>query len=245
MKAVDGGVGLLACDAWLSETLGVATFSLRAAALTAASVRGALAALGGGRSFLFAKVPAADIAQLRLLESCGFRLVDTLVTLQHREGASAVAHPAQVYIAAPEDRTAVGDIAEGCFRYSRFHQDPKIETATANRVKRRWAENCVARARGEEVLVASADGKVAGFLAVFLSREAAVIDLIGVEPRMQGRGIGRALVQAFVARWRPKARVLRVGTQVSNAASLRLYQRCDFFVADAQYVLHAHSPEGA
>jgi ribosomal protein S18 acetylase RimI-like enzyme len=57
---------------------------------------------------------------------------------------------------------------------------------------------------------------------------------------MQGRGVGSALVQAFVSRWRSKAKSLRVGTQISNAPSLRLYQRCGFWFQDAQYVLHAH-----
>jgi ribosomal protein S18 acetylase RimI-like enzyme len=245
MRAVDTGADLLVPDAWLTETLGVATFSLRAAPVAAPLVRAALDSLGGGNVFVFTKVPTADVAHLTMLESCGFNLVDTQVTLRHHEHASPAAHPARIRVAVPADRVAVGDIAEGCFRYSRFHQDPKIEPAIANRVKRRWAENCVAGVRGEEVLLASLDGNAAGFLAVVLSGEAATIDLIGVEPRMQGNGIGRALVQAFVARWRPKAKFLRVGTQISNAASQRLYQRCGFFFEGAQYVLHTHRPEGA
>jgi ribosomal protein S18 acetylase RimI-like enzyme len=81
---------------------------------------------------------------------------------------------------------------------------------------------------------------VAGFLAVALSGEAAVIDLVGVAPHMQSRGLGSALVQAFVSRWRSKAQVLRVGTQIANVASLRLYQRCGFWLEDARYVLHCH-----
>jgi GNAT superfamily N-acetyltransferase len=239
MTARDSTTGLLAPDVWLTETLGVATFSLRGASVTAPLLRSALEALAG-KAFVFAKVPTADVARVTVLESCGFNIVDTLVTLQYREPVSATAHPAQIRVAAPEDRVAVGDIAAGCFRYSRFHQDLQIGAEAANRVKRRWAENCVVGARGKEVLVASSAGKTAGFLAVTLSGEAALIDLIGVEPRMQGKGIGSALVRAFVSRWRSKAKVLRVGTQISNMPSLRLYQRCGFWFQEAQYVLHAH-----
>jgi ribosomal protein S18 acetylase RimI-like enzyme len=242
---MDTGAGLLAPDPWLTDTLGVATFLLRAIPVTAPQVRAALESLGAGRIFVFAKVPTADIARVTGLEACGFRIVDTQVTLQYRNHASAAADPAQVRMAAPDDRIAVGDIAAKCFRYSRFHQDPKIGANAANHVKRRWAENCVAGARGNEVLVALHEGKTAGFLAVLISGENAVIDLIGVDPRMQGKGIGSALVQTFVSRWREKAKSLRVGTQISNAASLRLYQRCGFFYEDAQYVLHAHLPEAA
>jgi len=245
MKIVDTGAGLLTPDPWLTETLGIETFSLGAVSVTAAPVRAALKSLRAGRGFVFTKVPTADVARVTLLESCGFNVVDTQITLQHREHVPAAAQPAQVRVAAPEDRVPVGDIAAGCFRYSRFHQDRRIGAQAANRVKRRWAENCVAGARGKEVLVASLDGKTAGFLAVALSGQVAVIDLIGVELKMQGKGLGSALVEAFVSRWRSKAKSLRVGTQISNAASLRLYQRCGFFFQDAQYVLHAHVPEGS
>lgn len=239
MSARDSITGLLAPDVWLTETLGVAAFSLRAVPVTAPLLRSALEALGSN-AFIFAKVPTADVARVAVLEACGFNVVDTQVTLQYWEDAVAAAYAAPVRVATPEDRAAVGDIAAGCFRYSRFHLDPEIDSEAANRVKRRWAENCVVGARGKEVLVASLGGETAGFLAVVLSGEAAFIDLIGVEPRMQGKGIGSALVRAFVCRWRSKAKGLRVGTQISNAPSLRLYQRCGFWFQDAQYVLHAH-----
>ena len=246
MSPADTGAGLLAPDAWLTETLGIATFSLAAAAVPAALLRSALDSLGGGNAFVFAKVPTVDVARVTVLESCGFNVVDTQVTLQYREQTSATGQAAAIRVATRDDRVAVGEIAARCFRYSRFHQDSHIDPVAANRVKRRWAENCVVGARGKEVLVASAGGAIAGFLAVGMSGTAAVIDLIGVATGMQGKGIGAALVRDFVSRWKPRAEALRVGTQISNAPSLRLYQRCGFWFQDAQYVLHAHrSASGA
>ena len=51
---------------------------------------------------------------------------------------------------------------------------------------------------------------------------------LGVAPEARGRGIGRALVAAFVARHKQRAATLRVGTQLANTASIRLLENTGF-----------------
>ena len=244
MSPADTGAGLLAPDAWLTETLGIPTFSLRKPPESAVGLESTLRSLPGPVSFVFAKVPVADIARVSMLEACGFNVVDTQVTLDYREVPAKEMFDSEIRTAISADSDAVGDIAASCFRYSRFHQDPQISRKAADTVKRQWARNCVSGRRGKEVLIASMNGSPAGFLAVSVVGEggnaAAVIDLIGVAIPMQGKGVGRALIQTFVSRWKPNVPILRVGTQVSNAPSLRLYQRCGFWFREALYVLHAH-----
>jgi ribosomal protein S18 acetylase RimI-like enzyme len=142
--------------------------------------------------------------------------------------------------AEPNDREAVLEIAASCFRYSRFHQDEHIGVPAANELKRAWMANCLDGRRGEEVLVALEEGRPAGFLAVLVARDAAVIDLVGVAARSQRRGIGGALLDTFVKRWRGRAACLRVGTQAINAPSIRLYEGRGFRFVGAANVLHAH-----
>ncbi len=242
MNAVAGSE-LLAPDAWLARTLGRPTFGLRLP-LPAASQLAAVLAQLPGEVFCFAKVPDGDDASSAILEGCGFRQVDTQVTLE-RAAPPAPALPwTQVRRAEPCDREAVLDIAGSCFRWSRFHQDERIGLPAAHAVKRAWVANCLDGKRGEEVLVALAEGRPVGFLAVFLAQDAAVIDLIGVAMDSQRRGIGAALVETFIARWRGRAPRLRVGTQAVNAPSIALYEACGFRRVRETRVLHAHLRNG-
>ena len=119
---------------------------------------------------------------------------------------------------------------------------------TANRIKREWVRSYCEGQRGECLLVARQAGRVTGFLAVLSTqvggKTAAVIDLIAVDAGRRGQGVGAALVRHFLRNWCARTEVLRVGTQIANAASLRLYQQCGFSMVDASYVLHAHVRDG-
>jgi ribosomal protein S18 acetylase RimI-like enzyme len=249
MSNPESGESFFAPDTWLARTLAIPTFSLRPPpsvdprALASQMERVA----SSGDAFFFARVPAADVPGVAALAAAGFGVVDTQLGFEH---AVPVPGPAGIEVgpAAPAERGAVLDIAGSCFRYSRFHQDPRIGREAADRVKRAWAQNCLDGRRGEEVLVARLAGKPTGFLAVLIAPAdggaAAIIDLVGVGVQDQGRGVGAALVAAFVTRWGPRAASLRVGTQAANVASVRLYERCGFRFRSASYVMHAHFRRG-
>jgi ribosomal protein S18 acetylase RimI-like enzyme len=222
-------------DQWLSGVTGIACYSADAE-IDAAQ----LAAKGDG--FFFTKVPVSEVTRLERFVAAGFRLVDTHVVLEC--AVASQREPKDVRKAIASDREPVLAIAERAFVWSRFHRDPRFPRELANRVKRVWAENCLAGKRGEEVLVAVENGAPAGFLAVVKAGNAAVIDLVAVHPERQGRRLGEALTQAFAARWAGRAELLRVGTQLANTAAMRLYERMGFRVAEAKYVLHAHVRNG-
>jgi ribosomal protein S18 acetylase RimI-like enzyme len=234
---------LLAPDAWLARELGRPAFGLRVPLPPAPQLAAALARLPGD-AFCFAKIPESDGASSAALEGFGFRQVDTQVTLERAAHPAPAVPRVEVRRAEPRDRDAVLGIAGSCFRFSRFHQDARIGLQAAHAIKRAWAANCFDGKRGEEVLVALEEDRPAGFLAVLLAPDAAVIDLIGVDTGSQRRGIGVALVEAFVARWRGRVSRLRVGTQAVNAPSIALYERCGFRRVGATRVLHAHLRDG-
>jgi ribosomal protein S18 acetylase RimI-like enzyme len=245
MSGPDPGAELLAPDPWLAEALGVPTFSLHAPLRDPAAVRASLERRAAvGDAFVFAKVPLADIETVWILEACGFNVIETQMTFEYTHGTPATTDAIDIRSARPDDRDAVSEIAGTCFRYSRFHQDPRIGDERAHRVKRRWAENCLDGGRGEEMLVAIQGGLPTGFLTVLVASEnrksIAVIDLVGVAAGSQRRGVGAALVNAFISRWRGRSDVLRVGTQAANAESIRMYERCGFRFCRASYVLHVH-----
>ncbi len=198
-------------------------------------------------AFYFAKVEAARTRAVESLESAGYRVVDANVTF----GAAAPppvpgASDVELVDASAVDPDAIIDVAGGCFRYSRFHLDPRFPRELADRVKREWVRNYLRGVRGDRLFVAVAEGRPAGFLAALTTGPAgapvAVIDLVGVDPGFQRRGIGRALVQGFLAHYGSRCEAYRVGTQVANAPSIRLYQSLGFGFEHCHYVLHRHVP---
>jgi ribosomal protein S18 acetylase RimI-like enzyme len=248
MKHPDAGVPAIAADAWLAGALGVPSFSVRPGSADARLLAPAMAhAAAEGDAFFYCRLPVADVAGVERCIAAGFRLVETQVTLEQRAASRPAA--GDLGTARADERDALLDIAGSAFRYSRFHQDPRIDAPAAHRVKRLWLQSCLDGGRGEEVLVVRDGARPAGFLAVLTTPSAegapvAVIDLVAVAADRQGRGHGAALVRGFVARWGDRASLLRVGTQAANVASIRLYERCGFTSSAATYALHAHFRRG-
>ncbi len=83
-------------------------------------------------------------------------------------------------------------------------------------------------ARGD-VLVAEADGEIAGFAAL----EGSELDGLFVKPELWGQGIGRALVDAAVHQARRRGVTLI--TVVAGPSAQAFYERCGFMPeGDAQ-----------
>ena len=212
-------------DSWLSDVLGFAVYEGDGP--------------GGERpSLTYAKIGVDDTEEVARLTATGFSVVDVNVTYAYGDGTWP--EPSNVEVAAPEHGDALIDIAGRCFRFSRFHLDPLIPNELADRVKREWIRSYVEGRRGSELLAAVDDGAPLGFLAVLEDGDSRIIDLVGVAPEAQGRGVGRALVTAFVARHHAPGRKLLVGTQIANVPSVRLYESVGFSLTGAAYVLHLH-----
>jgi ribosomal protein S18 acetylase RimI-like enzyme len=216
-------------DVWLTDVLGFPVY---------ATDRSGDAPDDEARSLTYARVDVADTEAVARMTANGFGVVDVSLTLATRrlvETPHELVQPAR-----PEQRQALVDIAGRCFRFSRFHMDPLIPDELADNVKREWIRSYVEGRRGIELLAAVDGGDAVGFLAVLESEGSRVIDLIGVAPEAQGRGIGRALVACFVERHTAPGRDLRVCTQAANVPSVRLYESLGFSLASAAYVLHLH-----
>lgn len=243
-------------DEWLAGVFGYDVFkaSLPAQAgdeLLSLPTDMLLTVAAGRPAFFYAKVPTNRVDHVRALNRLGFYVVDGNVTFERRpdprieEARSAAISIRDV---APVEHEAVLDIAVSCFVYTRFHLDPRVPLATANAVKREWINSYLHRRRGERLLVASAGNGPVGFLAVLRhiadGKTIYVIDLIGVAKTHQGQGVGKSLTDYFINDYAGKCDCLRVGTQVANVRSMRLYETCGFRVADSAYVLHAHVRDG-
>jgi ribosomal protein S18 acetylase RimI-like enzyme len=233
-------------DSWLAGVLGRPAF--RVSVLPAAENNDRTAPGSPERceapGFYFAKVPSRSVGSIQALTALGFHVVDVNVVFERAPAALEAPQDVLVRDFQEPDQDAVLEIAASAFIYDRFHLDPQMPHAAGDAVKREWVRNYALGHRGERLAVAVRNGEPAGFLAS-LAVEAKgerirVIDLIGVAKAHQGHGVGRALVNDFIASAAGRFDRLRVGTQVANIPSVRLYEQCGFRFTDSSYVLHAH-----
>jgi ribosomal protein S18 acetylase RimI-like enzyme len=245
MSAMGSAAGHLRTDDWLAERLGCKTYRLAVdeglLGPAGDAERTGLAALLTRPVFIYAKIAPTFMEGLRFLHRHDFHLVDTNVIFEKK------AHPvreagdgAGIRLAEPADRSATVELARSSFRYSRFHLDPEIPQETADRIKADWVDAYFAGTRGHQMVVAEVEGAVVGFLQLLRASDGAlVIDLIAVDERYRRRGLGGEMI-AFTESRARVGQCLRVGTQLVNTASIRLYESLAFRMTEAQYVFHYH-----
>ncbi len=206
-----------------------------------------------GTAFFHVKVPSDRLDLSAALTTAGFLVVDVNVTFGRSPGLDSDGGEGQiggVEVRPVEHREgqAVIDLATRCFDRSRFHMDPLIPTESADRINGAWVADYVEGRRGEILDGAFVDGELAGFNAILKDPapdgDVLVIDLIGVDARFRGRGVGRALVSQFLHWSAGQCREVRVGTQAANLPAVRLYESFGFRLSDVRYVLHAHVENG-
>ena len=230
----------LEADSWLGSVLERPAWNV-----VAGSGSRALAELSSSPShFATAKVAASNTVEADALQALGFRVIDMALTLD-AEALAAPRPATRVRFAAPRDRVQVEQIAGSAFRFSRFHLDPRVPKALADKVKASWAGNWFAGGRGDGMVVAEDErGTVAGFLQLLWDGEQRlVIDLIAVRPDAGRKGLASAMIgfaQAEGTGDSRRPRGMLVGTQAANVPSLRLYESLGFRVRDAKFVLHHH-----
>ena len=202
------------------------------------------------RAFYYAKVDASDVPAVASLTAAGMTVVEVNVTFgmpsDARRRDDDPREEVAVDAASAADADCLLNIAASSFRYSRFHLDPLVPDALANRIKREWVASYLAGRRGECLWTVRSGGRIAGFLAVIGGDDGVrhkTIDLVAIAPEFQGRGIGQAVMRFFFRHYAKACDHFRVGTQVANVPSMRLYEAAGMRIERSQYVLHMHVPE--
>lgn len=191
--------------------------------------------------FIYTKIPVNMIACIHGLETLGFHIVDTNVLFEKQIAKNNfVSSSTNIRFALFEDKEEVCDLARHNFVHSRFHLDPQIDIKTANTVKATWAMNYFSGERGDTMVVSHTGGKLSGFLQLIFSEGAMIIDLITVDKNNQRKNIASDMIK-FAENNLDECEYIRVGTQVVNIPSLRLYEKLGFYIVDAAYVLHYHN----
>ena len=232
-------------DDWLASLMHIPVYRVEVTTAEALDTVQSMPVPADGRVFFYTKIPVENVNQTMALTKAGFNIVDVNVQFERLPSKmpAVISQNMMIRQASPSDEYTVLNIAGSCFRYSRFHLDPLINHSLANTIKQEWIASYINKTRGVRLLVAEIEGVVVGFLAVLIDnsrRETAIVDLIGVDPSWQGRSVGQELINYLIMDSIDKYACIRVGTQIANIPSLRLYEKCGFHVASAAYVLHAH-----
>lgn len=227
-------------DPWLGEMLGKP-----ACHIVAEPLKLVVADLPEGEAFTDARVDVRDFKALSHLQGLGFAVIDCNVSLEWPGDMRKleVDSPSRnIRFAESKDELGVRALAKEAFEYDRFHRDPRISDDVANRIKEEWAGNFFTGDRGTWMVIATDEKGVAGFM-LLLSPEngALVIDLVAVAARCRRRGVAQSMTDFALGNCTGKMPRIRVGTQLSNSPSLRLYEAMGFRWSGAAYVLHRHN----
>lgn len=194
-----------------------------------------------------AKVPTHRLDLIDSLGQLGFKLVEGEVDLSlavainteiGMENATSAAD-SELRVATAADIPLLRRVAASAFALSRFRA-PWYDPQDSGRFYALWAEKAVLGTFDHQcLLVMDSLGQPAGFVTLRdLHDGSARIGLLAVFPDAQGKGIGSSLMSA-AKQWchGHGLQRLRVATQMSNIAALRLYIRSGASIESTAYWL--------
>ncbi len=120
------------------------------------------------------------------------------------------------------------DIARKSFNHSRFFNDLKLPQEQAKNIYLHWTE-CAFGQKNKYFVVSEREGIVAGYILFSVYEDNSVIELIAVDEKYQGRGVGKSLLhtmESFVIE--KKIQKIKVGTQVNNITAAQFYSVMGF-----------------
>ncbi|MCT8353674.1 MULTISPECIES: dTDP-4-amino-4,6-dideoxy-D-galactose acyltransferase [Photorhabdus] len=190
-----------------------------------------------------AKVPAQRLDLIDGLFALGFSLVEGEVDLSliiGIENADNDNSESKLLSAERRDIPMLKEVASNVFPLSRF-RTPWYQPQDSGRFYATWVEKAVLGTFDHQCLLVNGDnGQPAGFVTLRdIGAGEARVGLLAVFPGNIGRGIGSKLMLA-AQQWcqHHQIRQLRIATQTSNIAALRLYTRSGAFVESTAYWLY-------
>ena len=233
-------------DEWLSKQIGKSVYQLKANDLLEDDFSKDWKKFRTGRIkenyLVFSKISTNSVNKWQYLEKANFKLIDTNIKFElndNKLSEKQQQNDIEICFAEKKHQQAVVKIARDNFLYSRFHLDPLIDNGIANQIKQNWVKNYFFGKRGNEMVLALVHNEPVGFLQLIIKEKELFIDLIGVDKIAQGRGVASSMIQ--FASTNIKSSCIKVGTQIGNLPSIKLYQKLGFVLTESDYVFHYHS----
>lgn len=178
-------------------------------------------------------IDSSDITYVNIAERYGFNFIDFRITLDSKISdnnfiTSKNDSTHNVRIATSNDLDKVKLLARSNHTDSRFFKDIKFDKKISEKLFELWIDRNI-NSDSSIILVSEIDLDVSGYIAISLQNNIGVIDLIGVNPKFRGLGIGVKLIYSSLDWFRKnKVNSVNVVTQGTNIPALRMYFKCGF-----------------
>ena len=191
--------------------------------------------------FIYCRTPSIDLHNHATLIREGFNLIGVNVKLKYKFKNQINNYATEnIRMACKLDKVEVKILAQNSFVYDRFHKDDEIPSNMASELKKKWVANYFIGRRGDNLLVAEINNKIAGFILLIEKEKEIIIDLIAVGKSFRQLGIGKSLIKESFNIYKNKEKDFIVVTQITNLESLNLYQKTGFTIDDTNFVWHWH-----
>jgi RimJ/RimL family protein N-acetyltransferase len=187
-----------------------------------------------GIRHLSARVDTGDLATIPALEEAGFELVDGIQTFRLGIQGNLIPATSGTRLFEPRDLPEVLEIGRTAFTFDRFHADPALPSAVADRVNENWTRNCCLGIAADEVVVAQEEGRIASYVTCRIDHQSStgIIVLVATAVWARGRGAARRASSAALHWFADRGlEAVEVGTQFRNIPAARLYESLGFRLA--------------
>jgi ribosomal protein S18 acetylase RimI-like enzyme len=184
---------------------------------------------------LYFLAQADDAESARIAAERGYRVVDERLTIRHPLDQpplvpKEVAGGWRIRDATEDDLETLCEIAARSHRNTRFYFDGGFPAERCDELYREWVRRGL-RDEARQLRVPEREGELAGYQVIRPPAPGGegVLDILALDDRHRGRGIGRLLLSDSLA-WldaRGAPAVLTV-LQARNVASVRLHERVGF-----------------
>jgi ribosomal protein S18 acetylase RimI-like enzyme len=192
------------------------------------------------------RVQASDISSIHALEKNGYNLIDSICTLRYDHTKCSAANETEILHRSDltirgwqnRDLETLAAIAGDIYSHDRFHSDPHFEHEECDELHEKWIVNCCQGISDEVLIAEDNNGMPIGFITCKTVGRRGVIDLVGVSPRSQRRGVGSLLLGYSIDWFKGKVDYIDVGTQCKNVSAMRLYIKNGFLPVSASLTFH-------
>jgi ribosomal protein S18 acetylase RimI-like enzyme len=187
-----------------------------------------------GIRHLAARVDTGDFTTIHALENARFELIDGIQTFLLPLDGHRATKPPGTRLFEPKDLPEVLEIGRTAFIFDRFHADPALSPAIADRVNENWTRNCCLGIAADAVVVAEEEERVAGYVTCRADHPArrGIIILVATAEYARGRGVARRASSAALDWFASQGmESVEVGTQLRNIPAARLYESLGFRLA--------------
>ncbi|MFL1471076.1 GNAT family N-acetyltransferase [Paraclostridium bifermentans] len=194
---------------------------------------------------LFAKVSIENYNIMHLLESNGYKLMDSIVTLKINLSNKVIDEcNYRIRVLAESDIDNVLSIIDRLYSYGRFYADPNLNNKDVNELYKLWVTNEIKSSK-VDVIGVECNNKLVGFISCKYrynnkaKKEEGIISLVGIDKSCQGIGIGKQLLKSVLFYFKEKnIDEVYVGTQIDNISALNFYIASGFKIISSTNSFH-------